>query len=254
MTLTTPTPVVQERIEKLAMLANRPEASKVEGARKDASDLTSKLPALLGISMVSAMMVQARKAKREDKKFVIGIDTSWIPGSAKGSLQSQAITPLLNGIQNLDSVLRSHGMDNVVVVRGEGEDLLQKMEKEAGSKDALSRSVVLASEKTIAAIQKAFKDNIKDSPFMAMVDPRELEKASKGKGSYDQEQLYIQIVTMLMMAVELQASNTPIPNNPLIKDYDPVNKLVRFLPKAEMKDIEELKKQYKLELEIIRAA
>jgi hypothetical protein len=206
---------------------------------------------------VASLIALARRAKREDQKLIIGLETDWIPAiNVKNSLQSQAISALMKEIDSIGEALRSMGLDNVVVIRGSGSQLAGDILNEAGkTQTRMHNIVVMASANTInsdgfAALRNADEN---DRPFLAGIDPAELIKLYAEFGESVSNQLYIRLANLLYMTLELAAGKEP-PQMPMIVSYDKKLRIVMFLPKAEPKDYDTLKNSYAAEKTALQAA
>jgi hypothetical protein len=203
-------------------------------------------------AMISAMIILARKAKREGQSLIIGLETDWIPGSNKGDLQRDAINPLVREIESLGDKMRSMGLDNVVICHENGEGLAESIVKQAEDTSTdLSNVVVLASEKTVksesfACLRSTFGNK---RAFLAAVDTSLLRDAAPD----DFQELRIRIMDMLLLALEL-ASGKKTPALPIVKEYDELLRLVVFLPEAEPMDYDKLREIYRSQQAALVAA
>ena len=142
--------------------------------------------------MASVIML-ARKAKREDQKLLIGLETDWIPGlDKKRSLQSSAIYALIKEIRTMGDALRSMGLDNVEVISGSGNDLagiiLDRADK---THTSLHNVVVMASKDTINSenFSRLRSADELNRPFLAGIDPTDLVKLYTEFGESSSHQL-----------------------------------------------------------------
>ncbi|NQT22012.1 MAG: hypothetical protein HQ579_01085, partial [Candidatus Omnitrophica bacterium] len=199
-------------------------------------------------SIVSSIIALARRAKKEGQNLIIGLETDWIPGYQKGSLQYNAINSLILELGSLGDTLRSLGLDNVVVVHSSQDELAGDILREADKTSTkLSNIVVLASNNTInsEAFHSLRSTASDERAFIAGINPSELIKFySQNQESMD-KQLTIQIMSMLSIALEL-ALGKEAPNLPIIATYDKTLRMVIFLPKAVPVDYQELQKRYRL--------
>ena len=192
---------------------------------------------------VGSLIVLARKAKRENQKLIIGLETDWIPGiSVKGSLQKNAIAVLMKEIDSIGEALRSMGLDNVEIVHESGSQLADSLTKAANDSHTNMRNiVVMASKETITSDSfRAFRDaNEKDKPFLAGIDSIELIKLYEQFGESVSHQLHIELTKLLYMTLEIAAGKEP-PKAPWIQ-YDSAARILFLVPSADLKDYEELK-------------
>ena len=208
---------------------------------------------------VGSLIVLARKAKKEDQKLIIGLETDWIPGiNVRNSLQRQAITALMKEIDSIAEALQSMGLDNVEIIRGNGNQLADAIltAKEAGNTPTkMHNIVVMASANTInsdgfAALRNSDES---DRPFLTGIDPTELIKLYTEYGETVSKQLYIRLASLLYMTLELAAGKEP-PQSPIIVSYDKKMRILMLLPKADPIDYEVLKNTYAAEKIALQAA
>ncbi len=203
-------------------------------------------------ALVSAMIIMARKAKREGQNLIIGLETDWIPGSGKGDLQHDAINPLIKEIESLGDKMRAMGLDNVIICHDKGAGLAEGVLKSADeTSTGLSNVVVLASEKTVMSesfsrLRSTFGNR---RAFLAAVDTSLLRDTAPN----DFQELRIRIIGMLSMALEL-ATGKKAPDLSIIREYDETLRLVVFLPAAEPVDYDKLKDLYRTQQAALVAA
>jgi uncharacterized protein YjiS (DUF1127 family) len=208
-------------------------------------------------SAIASLIALARKAKREDQKLIIGLETDWIPGmSVDNSLQRQAITALVKEIDGIAETLRFMGLDNLEIIRGSGDKLASAVLSEADKTHTNLRNiVVMASTMTINSnafmpLREADED---DRPFLAGIDPAELIRLYAEFGESVSKQLYIRLAGLLYLTLDLAAGKEP-PQTPMIASYDRKKRIVIFLPRAEPMDYELLKNKYTAEKIALQAA
>jgi hypothetical protein len=208
-------------------------------------------------STVASLIVLARRAKREDQKLIIGLETDWIPGmNIKDSWQKQAIFALMKEIDSIGDALKSMGLDNVEIIRGSGKDLADTLLDKAGKTHTnLHNIVVMASSNTINSenFAKLRDADENDRPFLAGIDPKELIKFYSEYGESTSNQLYIKLTQLLHMTLEL-ASGKELMYIPMLYCYDRAKRIVIFMPIAELKDYEALKNTYAAEKTALMAA
>jgi hypothetical protein len=248
---------IRRGIEGLIAAVEKIGDDKLPGDVKTAiAEIKAGLKQLEADSMVATVIAMARRAKYEDQKLIIGLDTDWIPGyNEDRSLQKNAMTSLVREIESLGDTLRSLGLDNVIVIHKSKDELAPAILSEADrTHTRLSNVVVLGSNEVInsegfAALRSTADE---ERAFLAAIDPAELEKYVKAhqRGS---EQFNIRLVEMLTLALELAVGKEP-PQMPLISSYDKARRMVIFLPKAEPVDYEKLKDIYKAETATLVAA
>jgi HEAT repeat protein len=230
--------------------------SVTDNVYREVNFVREQLPQFEVHSLIEAIILKARQAEREGQSLVIGLDTSWIPELEKeGSLQHNALSPLMKEIYSLGSTLKDIGLDNVVIVHESsaklaGEILLECEEKHTD----LSNVVVLAANGTIesAAFNALKSTSTEKKAFLAGVDAAALDEFITGKG-VGLEELNINILEMLTLTLEL-ASGKDAPEVPLIQSYDKANRIVILFPRAEALDYQKLREEYKMRREFLQAA
>ncbi|MBD3426401.1 MAG: hypothetical protein GF409_04115 [Candidatus Omnitrophica bacterium] len=207
--------------------------------------------------LVSSIITLARKARREDRNLIIGVETAWIPGSERATMQHMAINPLITDIKSLGSKLRSIGLDNVIIVHDKRDYLAHQViwqTTKDGPNSDYSNVVILASQDTINS--KAFdplrSTRTEQKAFLAGVDHSELDAFTE-KSTEDYTQIRIRLVQMLALALEL-ASGQSAPELPIIREYNKTLRTVIFLPGAEPMDFRELQRLYRAQQKALEAA
>lgn len=165
---------------------------------------------------VSAVIVLAIKAKREDQNLILVLDTSWIPGlddPNNKSLKADSLKALLREIDNLGNTLRKMGLDNVLIVHENGKDgknlaaaLLHKAEE---TKTLLTNVVVFASSE--AAVSESFVPlRGKKGAFVCGVRLVDLFKAYEENGDITKD-FFVDFMEMLTFTLELAFGKEPPP-------------------------------------------
>jgi hypothetical protein len=208
--------------------------------------------------IIASIITLARQAKREGRRFIIGVETDWIPGIDGATMQHMAINPLVTELKSLDKTLKSMGLDNVVIVHDKRDylahNILWETSKTEGASANYSNVLVLASAETIAS--KAF-DPLRSTEkerkaFLAGIDAT-LIRAATGLEDNFYEQLRVRLVEMFSLALEL-ASGKMAPDIPMIKEYNADLRTVIFLPQAEPMDFKELQRLYRNQQIALQAA
>ncbi|MBN1354377.1 MAG: hypothetical protein JW994_06895 [Candidatus Omnitrophica bacterium] len=253
---------IMRRVEALTSALEKIESGKlpddmVSGVRY----LKAKNDQFEADSIIAGIILLARKAAREKSRLIIPIETDWIPGYAdKRSLSHEAAEKLMAAIRDIPKMLRAKGIRNVKIIhKRSGESLEEWLDEVKGNlkrPDDMSHVVILGSVDTINYINESGLRNVKREkrPFMAAVD------AEKLKSFYDEydislmsDQIYIQIMDMLSLALEIAAGKTA-PNISIIKHYDAINRIVMFLPEPVKIDYDALLDIYKLKRKLLQAA
>jgi hypothetical protein len=180
------------------------------------------------------------KAEDERTKLIIGLDTSWIPGTQRGMTQS-----LVNAIERADE---KDGVKNLIVVRGDAKTLAAGIEEKlAETGTPLKNVVILASQETLGESCVNF-EKFKQGPtgalgaFMAAVDSSELTDFSD-----------VRLVEMLTVALKM-AFGEKAASSPELEIVPISERIVRLIPRASKVDPAELKRRYELQTQTIVAA
>ena len=245
---------VQKAIETIEKLDQKDVSPEI---RANIESLKKNLNQFEADGAVGSLIVLARKAKKEDQKLIIGLETDWIPGiNVRNSLQRQAITALMKEIDGIAEALQSMGLDNVEVVRDSGEKLASAILSEAEKTHTrMHNIIVMASANTInsdsfAALRNSDEN---DRPFLTGIDPTELIKLYTEFGEAVSKQLYIRLASLLYMTLELAAGKES-PQSPIIVSYDKKMRVLILLPRADPIDYETLKNNYAAEMAALQAA
>ena len=203
----------------------------------------------IGQAFIDEALWRAREAKKTDQSVIIGLDDSWIPDFQRNTIQL-----LLNHIHRLS---RYEGLDNILFVRGEGDDLagnisgeIDKSEKD-GRTVPLSNIIVLGSEKTIASdkFSTLRSTETEDRAFLVEVNPERIQS---------DEFHYVAIVEMITFAMKRAFDPTAVSDSPFMEVHeDPVyRRVLRIipLPPTERIDAQELREIYNNLIKIISAA
>ncbi|MBD3295872.1 MAG: hypothetical protein GF392_00705, partial [Candidatus Omnitrophica bacterium] len=227
-----------------------------EHTRKEIDAINEKLPEFEVHSLIEAIILRARDTKRKGESLIIGLDASWIPDLEKeGSLQHNALSPLMKEIYALGDTLKAIGLDNVVIVHENSDKLADKlMEKCTEKQTDLTNVVVLASKENIGSpkFDPLKSTQIEKKAFLAGVDGSLLNEfmADKGPGL---EQLNINILDMITVALELAAGRDELETS-IIQSYDKNRRILILCPNAEALDYQKLREEYKSRLDFLRAA
>jgi len=244
---------IRQRIEKAIEIASVAEftlsEANVEFLRKNLAQFEAD-------GAVGSLIVLARKAKRENQKLIIGLETDWMPGmQVKSSLQKNAMSALMREIDSIGEALKSMGLDNVEIVHESAGQLADSLTKVANdSNTSMHNIVVMASKNTINSNSfKGFREaSAKDKPFLTGIDPIELIKLYEQYGESVSYQLHIKLTTLLYMALEIASGKEP-PKASWIQ-YDSVMRILMLTPSAEIKDYQALKDAIKAEITALQNA
>ena len=182
---------------------------------------------------IASLIIMARKAKRENQKLIIGLETNWIPGiNVKNSLQKQAMakTGLMKEIDSIGKALERMGLDNVELVHESVERLADVLiERADKTHTKMHNIVVMASKNTIysTSFEPLMNADINDKPFLTSIDPTELIKLYEKFGELSDKQLHIKLASLFYMMLEVAAGKEP-PEAPWIK-YDSVMRIQQLL-------------------------
>lgn len=196
-------------------------------------------------SFVDSIIIRAIEAKKENKKLIIGIDTSWIP-----DVQLSAIQGLLNRLSRLS---QEKGMDNIIIKRSKGVRLAGVLIDEIDKENAQpSNTIILGSCKVLES--DAFSgfrtlDGSGKSAFFAKVTiPEEFPETG-----------YVALLDMLSAAIRLAFGESAASlDNPFVDILEERARTFSFIPKiipdAERIGLIELKKAYDSQAQFITAA
>jgi hypothetical protein len=230
-----------------------------ELAKEIAQELRAGLGQLEADSIVGSIIILARRAKFQNQKLIIGLETDWIPGSNEpGSLQQKAISGLLGDIDSLMAEMRKMGLDNVIIEHASKDELARVVTKRAvDTNTKLSNVVLFGSSDTLNL--PAFNE-LRSIPgearaFIAAVNPSELDEFYKTYKNDTKNQLKIRLMEMLCMALELAVGKEP-PELPFIEpgSYDKVLRKITFLPHVERADYDEIRRFYNAARTALQAA
>ena len=190
--------------------------------------------------------LSATSQKVQDKgNLIIGLDTSWVPD--------------MTSLQSLVSTIRwLSGNDNITIITGKGEELAGKVldaKNETGT--AASNIIVLGSKDAIGSSSfNDLRNNSADNrPCFITVNPQKLEEMND-PSQYN----YIRIVEMLSVAltiafsdeVSIEMLNQEHPFIQIQGSKD--SRSFIFIPAAELLDLGELKRLYKIQESVIQSA
>ncbi|MBD3426725.1 MAG: hypothetical protein GF409_05795 [Candidatus Omnitrophica bacterium] len=193
------------------------------------------------MTFMDTLRLRAYEARKQEERIIIGLDTSWIPGM--DSEQGIAIQSLLSAIYKLE---REEGLNNVLVVRGKGEELAASLlERAQKTNTSLGNVVVLGSEEILRS--EAFSA-LRSTPeekraFLVGVDAAKLTENS-----------YIRILKMMSLAIKLSFGEIDSVHDPKITATRAGPRFWVFIPEAEPYDLMELKRIYDTQLQALVAA
>jgi len=196
----------------------------------DASDLTlpeeietakNKIKANLGDIGITGMLVGigilAKAAKRKKQNLVIGIDPSWIPGYESGTLQHNAMNPLINELNSIEGILAKRGHNNVKVFinndRGTLNTWTTDMKTALNSPGDFSSLITIGDMITSNHIENTMLQGISHDkrPLLAEIDPTNLMAFYKAHGENENWQLDIDLLKFISITVDI-ANDKTAPN------------------------------------------
>ena len=213
-------------------------------------------------NIISELIILARRAKDRGEDLVVALDTGWIPGNAEGDLQQLAISALINDIESLGGGLKGIGFKNLkIVLKDRKKDLKEwscEIMDSLDEKNDFSNVVIMGSKGVKTFFDSeilAGVDNEKRA-FIAEIDPSELDAAYEEYGERESEQILIDVLSMMAVAINLAVGGRNAPDIPMIvKDsYDSVKRTVVLLPKARMMGYGDLVEFYKAERNALKTA
>jgi len=101
----------------------------------------------IATDFVDELIMRAEKARAAGEQIILGLDTSWI-SDMKGR-HGTIITPLLREIERLPGLLERKGLDNVLFVRGEGDEVARDIKDQKNPKTPFSNIIVLGGVKAV---------------------------------------------------------------------------------------------------------
>lgn len=248
---------VKSGIEGVISAVESIDSAKVpKEALAEAGNIKNKIDQIEADGVIASLIILARKAKFEGQRLIIGLETDWIPGySEDKNRQKEAMNPIIREIEELPAILRSMGLDNVVLIHASSGELASNITAEADrTQTSLSNVVILASKTTVTSDSFAALRSTQDEKraFIAGIDPTELDKLAQEKEDADKP-LNIKILELLSLVLDLASGKEP-PNIPLISSYEKALRIVMLLPTAKPKDYEELKRSYTAQQTALAAA
>jgi hypothetical protein len=197
----------------------------------------------VAMSFLDSVKLAASNAKKENRRIIIGFDTSgWLPNAQQGAVQ-----PLITEVLRLQNVLAKMGLDNVLIVRGAGDELAFELERIRALFDIDMKNVVVLASET-ALNSRAFdifrSADGHERAFLAGVDPKYLEEMD-----------YAQLLEMLTITINLAFGDAAAKADDKDIMIQYIGKrLIRLIPMAEPKDYERLKGIYESQRKALVAA
>ena len=217
-----------------------------------ASDIRANFDQLEVDSTIASMMILARRLKRKGRKLTIGLETDWVPGLEEGKWQQKALTISghLKDPKKIVKLLKSMGLDVNLVHKERKESItswVKKMVDLQEDSNDLSGIVVLGSKNTIEFLDSEVLSDLDNDKraFLAGINSSKLDAFYGENGEDEDNQLVIEIMKMLSLALEL-ASGKREPDLSIIQTYDEEMRMVIFLPEAKPVEYTNLQKIYKL--------
>lgn len=207
---------------------------------------------------IDAVMLKAESLQAHSgQKLHFGIETSWIPGYARGEGQHDALNPLMSLLANLEGRLQRLGIDEVTLTIGkDGEDLYDKLPDDA--KEHPENLILLVGLNT--RLDSRVFDHLESTEtekkaFIAMVDPYEYNKPASMPHSG--QAMNIRILEMLYLSLKMHYDEEIPFSHPHVA-VRPVEgaseRTIVFIPAAEKIDLDLLKEKYQAELNALIAA
>lgn len=216
-----------------------------------------RLENIVADSIVGSAIVLCRKAKRQQEgPLVISLDLSWIPEHLR---RQDGLKKLLAEIDRLPAVLRSMGLDNVVMIsKAQDETAGAWLERVRGvlpDKDNMSNVVMMGSPTVIGELQDDAISSMtaEARPVLAAID-------SKMLAAYQERDLYVQVMEMLSLSLEFCMGKLPGSGNftvdycALDVIYDHAKRSIVFLPRAEKVNIDGAPELYRAKIAALQAA
>jgi hypothetical protein len=196
------------------------------------------------IKMVMEGMIRHDKRmpgqlKNASDMVIIGVDTSWVPPLQKGNVQV-----LLDKIK---ASLKKAGMENVIIVREEEEDLADAVlavireEKDKHKRDVDMSNVIIAVDQRV--LRSGAFAKFKGAFFASIAKPDDFT-----------DTCYTRIVEILTMAIQLAFEGAVSTRDPLVDYIKQDERTYMFIPQAVPMDIGELRKMYENLIKVIADA
>ena len=237
-------------LEKVSRLDNIP-----KNVEKDISLIRKNIEHLEVDGIVAAIITVARRVKAREQ-ILIGLETDWIPDYAEKGMQRDVVRGYIRDIGRIiKNELKRMGLDGKVIFVHESREKLasELLSIKGNVKTNISDVVVLASNGTIMEYSKEFDKLGKNGkrPFLAKIDPSDIEVKS-----IDHKVYTTKIMEMLSITLELAVSGRDSlkSNLSMIKAYDPVLRIIEFMPNIRRVDYSECIEEYKCKLKALQAA
>lgn len=149
----------------------------------------------IAIDFRDVIITRASEAKKEGQTIIFGLDESWI-------LNMSCAQPIIQELERLPENLRQRGLDNVIFVRGKGDDVavtIQGKQKETNAH--FSNIVILGSQAILksAEFNKLKGETAEDAALLIGVNTTNLSDISDMGG----------ILEMYLLAMRLNAGKAP---------------------------------------------
>ncbi|MBF0252643.1 MAG: UDP-N-acetylglucosamine 2-epimerase (non-hydrolyzing) [Candidatus Omnitrophica bacterium] len=190
-------------------------------------------------SVLSNIIVLARKADRGGTNLILGIDFNWIPDLDKEGVTKNAINPLLTRIRLLDKKLKAMGLNKVVVIHGSGDELADNIGKEVPlGKGDYSNVIVLGPKNMLKkdSFNYLRGNTARKGAFFTCIDSAE----PVSKTSADAEYYITEVLEMLNIALNFaMGKDITIHSMVNMETSDIANRLIMLMPRPERVKYEE---------------
>lgn len=198
---------------------------------------------------IDSQLWRARQAMKRDESIIIGWNDAWIP--------TQQRAPVQKLLSYLYDFSRREGLDNLIIVRGKGDELKAAIHAERErQRDQFKREIPLENILVIGdedTVEDAVFDEWKSTSdearaFFVAIDPTRLNKAD---GYY-----YLPVLEMLFASVNRAFDPTFAIESPFFECVEAGTRVVRFipLPTIDPLDLQMLKDLYDKQIEIMQFA
>ncbi|MFH1790644.1 MAG: HEAT repeat domain-containing protein, partial [Candidatus Omnitrophota bacterium] len=253
-----PTSQMSLVLERAIQRARVSDAALTDEERQAVQFLADNLDRFEADAIMVCLIALMRKAERANDKLVIMLETDWIPGIQNTkSHQRAAIGTLLREMGPLFGKI-----NGVEVVHKDSDEFMNawitRAETFMTDTEDFSNVIILGSKGSIGYIRNNVTSllSVDKKPLLAEINTKLFDDYYKSH-SIDSisEQLYMQIMEMLLITLEVAVRNpSDKPNHPLVDDYDPSNRIIYFLPLAEEMAYQLLRDRYEGKLKALRSA
>lgn len=192
----------------------------------------------IAIDFRDAVINRALGAKKENQYIILGLDTSWI-------LNMSGPQGIISALEELPTILRQKGLDNVVFERGNGDEVAVKIQQQRLRTNANFSNIIILGSQSILRSTKFNElkgETPEDSALLIAIDTKNLTYTSA-----------IRIIEMFLLAEKLDKGKLPSELDKTFIDIKSVEGRARafiFTP-IEPYDIEQFREINRMQIEQI---